>query len=151
MVDNVSVDVRSRIMAATKGRGNLSTEFALVRVFRRFGISGWRRHLPIPGRPDFAFRKQRLAIFVDGCFWHGCPKHCRMPQANTAYWHRKIARNVLRDKETRRLLKLAGWTIIRFWEHDMKNNPDACAQKIQKYLRSISQTRSLKPDRFRIP
>src|SRR5271156_4420512 len=78
MADNVSVEVRSRVMGATRARGNLSTELALARAFRLLGVSGWRRHLTIPGRPDFAFRQERLAIFADGCFWHGCPRHCRM-------------------------------------------------------------------------
>jgi DNA mismatch endonuclease (patch repair protein) len=145
MVDNLSVSVRSRVMAATKGRGNLSTEFALARAFRSLGISGWRRHLLLPGRPDFIFRTERLAIFVDGCFWHGCPKHCRMPQTHTDYWRRKIGGNILRDKKANHRLKADGWVILRFWEHELNTDPVACAKKIHRSLQSILRTRSSKP------
>jgi DNA mismatch endonuclease (patch repair protein) len=134
MTDNLTKEARSRVMAATKGRGNQSTELKLVLALRRLGIRGWRRHLRVPGRPDFAFRKHRLAIFVDGCFWHGCPAHCRMPQSNAAYWKRKIDGNILRDKELKRRLKLQGWRTLRFWEHELKANPLACARKIRDQL-----------------
>ncbi len=134
MTDNLTVATRSRVMAATKGRGNLSTEVPLARALRKLRITGWRRHASLPGRPDFAFRKQRLAIFVDGCFWHGCPEHCRIPQSHAAYWIDKIGKNVARDKELRRRLKLEGWTALRFWEHEIKSDPIACAQKIHAHF-----------------
>lgn len=91
---------RSRIMAAVKARGNKLTEARLVDLFRRHGMTGWRRHLPIKGKPDFTFVRQRVVIFVDGCFWHGCARHLRMPQSNQAYWEKKIFGNVIRDRIT---------------------------------------------------
>jgi DNA mismatch endonuclease (patch repair protein) len=121
MADSVTKEKRSQIMAAVRSKGNKATEMSLVRIFRRHGIKGWRRHLPLPGRPDFAFRQKRLAIFVDGCFWHGCPKHLRCPKGNRKYWRQKIERNRQRDLFVTRRLRRAGWRVLRVWEHDLKN------------------------------
>jgi DNA mismatch endonuclease (patch repair protein) len=77
---------RSQVMAAIRSRGNKGTELTLVAILRAAHVTGWRRHQPLPGRPDFVFRRARLAVFVDGCFWHGCPKHGRKPASNRGYW-----------------------------------------------------------------
>ena len=79
-------------MASVRGRGNKSTEEKLARLFRRVGIKGWRRHLRLPGTPDFSFPERRLVVFVDGCFWHGCPKHASFPATRRAFWLAKIRR-----------------------------------------------------------
>lgn len=107
-------------MAAVRSTGNKATETVLVDLFRKHRITGWRRHWPIRGRPDFAFPKQRVAVFVDGCFWHGCPKHVRMPASNQAYWFAKIARNRARDDGVTRELRSRGWSVLRIWEHELK-------------------------------
>lgn len=107
-------------MAAVRSRGNRGTELALVKLFRAARIKGWRRHAKIPGRPDFVFPKQRVAIFVDGCFWHGCKQHCRRPSSNTTYWEAKITRNMERDQITRAALRKQGWKVVRIWEHEFK-------------------------------
>jgi len=80
MADVFSKTKRSAVMAAIRSRGNKDTEMKLAAITRTHGITGWRRHLPLPGRPDFAFRKERVAVFVDGCFWHGCPLHGHKPR-----------------------------------------------------------------------
>ena len=117
-------------MAAVRSRGNKATELILVRLFREAGITGWRRHARILGRPDFVFAKERVAVFVDGCFWHGCKKHCRMPASNQKYWDAKIARNVKRDLETRRELRKRGWRVVRVWEHQLKARPRAVVRRV---------------------
>src|SRR5437868_5930905 len=117
-------------MRAVRARGNKATELVLVRLFRATGIKGWRRHADIPGRPDFIFPKQKIAIFVDGCFWHGCKKHCRMPSSNQTYWNKKIARNMERDRATQKTLNAAGWRVIRVWEHELKSSPARILKKI---------------------
>jgi len=89
-------------------------------LFRRYCIKGWRRHYPIPGRPDFVFAKARLAIFVDGCFWHGCPWHHRLPTSNVAFWRRKFEDNRSRDKKTGARLRQKNWKVIRIWEHSLR-------------------------------
>jgi DNA mismatch endonuclease (patch repair protein) len=78
-------------MAAVKGRENKLTEVRLIDLFRRNTMTGWRRHLPLRGKPDFTFARQRVVIFVDGCFWHGCARHLRLPQSNQAYWEKNCA------------------------------------------------------------
>src|SRR5438067_10405644 len=100
-------------MAAVKSKGNKLTEVRMVSLLRRHAIKGWRRHLPLPGNPDFTFRRQRVVIFVDGCFWHGCTKHLRMPKTNKAYWEKKISRNAIRDRITTKQLRATGWKVVR--------------------------------------
>src|SRR5258705_9037419 len=99
-------------MGAVRSRGNRETEVKMVSLLRSAGLTGWRRHQRIKGNPDFVFRRERIALFVDGCFWHGCGAHCRMPSSNRSYWQSKILRNALRDRETNRALKAAGWRVI---------------------------------------
>jgi DNA mismatch endonuclease (patch repair protein) len=106
-------------MARIRSHGNKDTELKLASILRASGITGWRRRHPIRGHPDFVFRRVRLAIFVDGCFWHGCPKHGRNPGSNRSYWLPKLRRNRQRDAAVSRALKKEGWTVIRLWEHDL--------------------------------
>jgi DNA mismatch endonuclease, patch repair protein len=100
-------------------------------MFRRHGFSGWRRHQPIFGRPDFIFRKARVAVFVDGCFWHGCPKHSNMPANNRAFWKRKLTANRVRDRLVSKMLRRQGWRVVRIWEHDL-SKPGRALRRIRK-------------------
>lgn len=135
MADVFTKKKRSQVMAAIRSTGNRATELRLAAIFRAHGITGWRRHQPLPGKPDFVFRRERLAVFVDGCFWHGCPQHLRMPRDNRHYWKRKIARNILRDRETTRRLKRAGWRVVRVWEHAI-HAPVPVVQRIKSALKT---------------
>lgn len=117
MADMFPKAKRSEIMAAVRSTNNKLTEIRLASIFRQHGIKGWRRHLPLLGKPDFAFPRQRVLIFVDGCFWHGCAKHLRMPQANRSYWEKKISRNIRDDRMTLELRK--GWEVLRVWELEL--------------------------------
>jgi len=108
-------------MAAIRSSGNKDTELRLASILREHGVTGWRRNQSLPGRPDFSFRPERLAVFVDGCFWHGCRFHCRMPKTRAVFWSAKITRNKTRDKLVRRLLQKRGWRVLRFWEHSLKD------------------------------
>jgi DNA mismatch endonuclease (patch repair protein) len=121
MADTLTKEKRSAVMAAIKSTGNRSTELKLVAIMRTYHITGWRRCQRIPGRPDFVFRAHRLAVFVDGCFWHGCPRHCRIPASASTYWQPKITRNKLRDRTVRRSLREQGWNVYRIWEHSLKD------------------------------
>ncbi len=107
-------------MSRVKGRGNVATEIRLISIFREHGIIGWRRHIDLFGNPDFVFPKLRLAIFVDGCFWHGCPLHGSIPESNCVFWQRKLERNKARDCLVNRTLKKRGWYILRFWQHELR-------------------------------
>jgi DNA mismatch endonuclease (patch repair protein) len=144
MSDVFSKAKRSQVMAAVRSRGNKHTEGALVAVFRQNGIKGWRRHLQLVGVPDFAFPKCRLAVFVDGCFWHGCPKHLRMPKSNRAYWRGKISRNMVRDQKTIKELRQAGWLVLRIWEHELRSEKRvlkrvlSALEKLKKHTRQAT-------------
>ena len=107
---------RARTMAAIRGRGNQTTELRLASALRFFGLSGWRRHLPLPGKPDFAWRKEKVAVFVDGCFWHGCPNCYRAPRHNAEFWKAKVEGNRRRDRRADRALRAMGWKVLRIWE-----------------------------------
>lgn len=132
---DVSPDKRSRIMAAVKSTGSKSTERRLRAALVKFRIRGWQINVShLPGKPDFLFSEQQIAVFVDGCFWHGCPKHYRRPSTSQTYWDAKVARNMARDKKNRARLRRAGWRVIRFWEHEIKDSPAACALKIKSML-----------------
>jgi DNA mismatch endonuclease (patch repair protein) len=125
---------RSEVMSRIRGRGNKATEIALARLLRLNKITGWRRHLPIVGKPDFTFRRNRLVIFVDGCFWHGCPKHSNTPSGNRAFWSRKLSANKKRDRFVTSTLRKDGWRVLRIWEHDLTKRPLACIRKIKSAL-----------------
>jgi DNA mismatch endonuclease (patch repair protein) len=116
---------RSEVMSRIRSRGNKATELALAKLLRRNKITGWRRNQKIFGKPDFMFRNARLAVFVDGCFWHGCPKHGTKPKGNAAFWRKKISRNQARDRLVTRTLRSANWRVLRIWEHELarKNEP----------------------------
>jgi DNA mismatch endonuclease (patch repair protein) len=169
MTDIFSKQKRSEVMSRIRGRGNRDTELALAKLLRANGITGWRRHVliratvesswlsvesrkrgrnPQPStinpqlavRPDFVFRKSRTAIFVDGCFWHGCPKHCKyakwltrsvtagnpaspkngLRRTGRAFWRRKLVGNKTRDRVVNRVLRRAGWRVLRIWEHELQ-------------------------------
>ncbi|MGI8735409.1 MAG: very short patch repair endonuclease [Pyrinomonadaceae bacterium] len=122
-------ELRSRIMRSNKSHGNFSTELTLLRLFRTHGISGWRRKISITGRPDFVFRKERLAVFIDGCYWHGC-KCRRLPKKNRFYWRQKFKANQEHDRSVTRELRSAGWTVIRLWEHELKKSPASAIRRI---------------------
>lgn len=119
MSDILTKSQRSALMAKVRGSGNASTELRLVAVFRALGVTGWRRKAPVLGKPDFVFPKLRIAIFVDGCFWHGCPIHATQPKQNAEFWREKIARNQARDRLVTRTLRARGWRVIRLWEHEL--------------------------------
>jgi len=126
-------ELRSRIMRSNKSHGNLSTELTLMRLLRSHGIVGWRRGIPIKGRPDFVFRKTHVAVFIDGCYWHGC-KCRRLPKTNRAFWEAKFASNRQRDKRITNELSEQGWTVVRIWEHQLKKNP---ATVINRIVRAV--------------
>jgi len=119
-------------MAAVKSRGNRSTEARMVRLLRESTLSGWRRHLPLPGTPDFCWPKQKLAVFVDGCFWHGCA-HCnKASKSNVDYWKAKVTANKRRDARVTAALRRRGWTVIRIWECRLAKDPGQCVARIKK-------------------
>jgi DNA mismatch endonuclease (patch repair protein) len=112
---------RSQVMAAIRSSGNQNTELKLVAVFKTYGITGWRRNQRVFGKPDFTFPNRKVAVLVDGCFWHGCRWHCRVPKSRRGFWTLKISRNKERDRKVNRMLRRQGWRVVRIWEHALRN------------------------------
>ena len=147
MSDRLTTAARSALMAKVRGSGNATTEGALAKVFRQEGYVGWRRQRTLRGRrrdgerwrvrPDFVFVAQRLAVFVDGCFWHGCPRHGTRPQGHRAFWLSKFRRNRERDRRNGRDLRAAGWRVARLWEHELKAKSRAAL--LRKLARLLAQ------------
>lgn len=121
-------------MSSIRARGNKQTEIAFASLLRNAALKGWRRHINLPGRPDFSFPATRVAIFVDGCFWHGCPRCYRRPQSNRKYWDFKIARNRQRDRQVTRALRGLGWRVIRIWGCSLRTSPSACINRVLRIL-----------------
>jgi len=107
---------RSQLMARITSFKNASTELKMVVLLRDHGLTGWRRHYPILGRPDFTWPAVRVALFVDGCFWHGCPRHYETPKSNIQFWRGKVMNNKRRDRKINEKLRQDGWTVLRVWE-----------------------------------
>ena len=126
---------RSEVMSRIRGKGNRATELAMMQLFRTQGITGWRRHYPITGKPDFAFPKQKLAVFVDGCFWHVCPKHATKPKGNRRFWAEKLEANKARDRKVNRELRVKGWKVLRIWEHDL--TPSKLMRAVPRILKRL--------------
>ncbi len=113
-----SPDVSARMSRqASKDTG---AELAVRRLLHAAGLR-YRVEYPVPGMPrrriDVAFPRAKVAVLIDGCFWHGCPQHATHPKANADWWRKKLDRNMARDRETSEHLNTAGWTVLRFWEH----------------------------------
>lgn len=119
---------------STARRRDTSPELALRRELHGLGLR-YRVTYPVPGQRrrtiDVAFTRAKVAVFVDGCFWHGCPEHGNQPRANSAWWQAKLAANQARDLDTDRLLSELGWTVIRVWEHE---EPRAAATMIRRLV-----------------
>jgi DNA mismatch endonuclease (patch repair protein) len=136
MADVFTQAKRSEVMSRIRASGNRDTELRMITLFRNHGITGWRRNIGLFGKPDFVFRRERIVVFVDGCFWHrheGC-KFAYTPKTRPKFWRQKFANNMARDKVVSRTLRKAGWKIVRVWECDL--SPKRCARSITK-LRKV--------------
>ena len=125
---------RSQNMSHIRSKANRTTEIRVVELFRKYGIKGWRRNSAIFGHPDFVFPAVRLAVFVDGCFWHGCSRCKFRPASNILYGNEKLSRNRKRDRLVNQTLKLRGWLVIRIWEHSL-NRPRRFLSRIAQEIR----------------
>lgn len=128
MTDVLSSSQRKYCMSRIQGK-NTKPELRLRKALWACGLR-YRLKNKRPGRPDLVFPGIKLAVFVDGCFWHSCPLHFKMPETNQTFWQEKISRNKLRDKEVNHLLKAEGWRALRFWEHEVKTDLSGCVERV---------------------
>lgn len=135
MADVFSKEDRSGIMRKVKSSGNQSTEMKLIQYFDAHHITGWRRHYNVKGHPDFVFMPLRIAIFVDGCFWHGHDCRNTHPADNAEYWEKKRQRNIDHDNAVKAMFEERGWTVIRIWECELrKKNAEILNEKLRGLL-----------------
>lgn len=130
---------RSEVMSLIRSHGNKATELRLIEILRAHRITGWRRKRKLLGKPDFVFRRQGVCVFVDGCFWHGCPKHGTRPKQNRKFWDAKIVRNKKRDRQVTRGLHETGWQVLRIWGHELTAKKEArlVARIRRKLLKTV--------------
>jgi DNA mismatch endonuclease (patch repair protein) len=136
MADIFTARRRSVIMGLVRSTGNASTELRLARLLRTARITGWRRASNLLGSPDFVWFQKRVAVFVDGCFWHGCPRHSHTPRSRVAYWAPKLARNKSRDRVVAQALRRQGWRVFRIWEHELARKYEA--RLLKKLIRALA-------------
>ncbi len=115
-------------------RRDTHPEVALRKALHARGLRFRKDYRPLPGRPDLAFTRARLAVFVDGCFWHSCPEHATRPKNNAGWWAAKLDANVARDRRQDQQLVDAGWTVVRVWEHEQVS---AAADRIEAMWRTL--------------
>lgn len=137
MPDTLSPSARSERMARVRGARNESTELRLMRLLRTAHIVGWRRGVAMIGKPDFVFRRKRVAVFVDGCFWHSCPRHARTPKSRREFWVPKLERNKARDRAVNRALRAAGWRVVRVWECALSEKRQAAT--LRRIVRALAR------------
>lgn len=137
MADVFDKETRSAVMSRVRSKGNKSTELRLIKIFNEWGIKGWRRNYPIKGRPDFVFTKKRIAVFVDGCFWHGHDCRNTRPKQNEDFWSTKREKNMARDKAVTEMFEKRNWMVLRIWECELKNkNLSELLTKLNRLLLS---------------
>ena len=135
MADKHSKIIRSKNMSAIKGKGNKSTELKFLKLLNDNKITGWLRHYKYaPGTPDFVFRKQKISVFIDGCYWHKCPDCFIIPKSNTEFWMKKINANVDRDKRNNVLSLKKKWKVFRVRECKLKNEPEHIIDELNNNL-----------------
>jgi DNA mismatch endonuclease, patch repair protein len=130
---------RSEIMSRVRSSGNLATELRMIQIFRSYRVTGWRRKALLFGKPDFVFPGARLALFIDGCFWHGCKKHGSVPGTNNLFWMKKLERNKRRDRIVNARLKSLGWFVLRLWQHELKD-PEKVVKRLSRHLSIITSS-----------
>lgn len=120
-------------MSRNKAR-DTKPEMLLRKIAWKQGLR-YRLNYKLEGKPDLVFVKYRLAVFVDGCFWHGCPEHYKSPKTRAEFWQEKIQRNRRRDRHVNRVLAMQGWHVLRFWEHSVRASPTSCVEIILEHIR----------------
>ena len=136
MADVFDKKTRSDIMSKVRSKGNKSTELRLIKLLKENGITRWRRNYPVDGHPDLVFMKQRIAIFIDGCFWHGHDCRNTRPSDNAEYWQKKRERNMKRDIKVTGLFEKRGWRVLRIWECELKKpNETTTIERVRNMLK----------------
>ncbi len=142
MPDTFSPEFRSEIMRRVRSK-DTALERKVRSALHRRGLR-FRLYPSLPGKPDIAFPGAQVVVFLDSCFWHGCPDHLRIPSSNVEYWNRKIQGNKVRDARTNAAYARTAWKALRFWEHELKDDLERCLRKIERTVQRRRVIRSPK-------
>jgi DNA mismatch endonuclease, patch repair protein len=146
MPDKFSSEVRSKIMSSIKSKGTkLETE--VMKTLWKRGLRFTRNDNEFYGKPDIVIERQKTVIFIDSCFWHGCPQHYKRPKSNQQYWDEKYRRNTARDQDVNEVYEYNKWHIMRVWEHDLKEDYDGTIDRIMEFVRSAKEEEKQKKDK----
>jgi DNA mismatch endonuclease (patch repair protein) len=137
MADVLTREQRKLNMSRIRAK-NTGPEVKLRKLLFADGIRGYRIHYNLPGKPDIVFIKKKIAIFIDGCFWHKCPDCFQEPETRKEFWMNKIQSNIERDKKVNEQLSDEGWTVIRIWEHEIRKEPEKSVKNIIRILEKTS-------------
>ena len=133
-IDKVSKEIRSKTMQAVKSK-HTKLENKVTKALWANGYRFRRNESSLMGKPDISIKKYKIVIFIDSCFWHGCPIHGRIPKSNIEFWTEKIQRNIQRDRQVTEYYRLSGWFILRLWEHEISDNLDLVIEKIVMHIK----------------
>nr|VFK20717.1 MAG: T/G mismatch-specific endonuclease [Candidatus Kentron sp. LPFa] len=136
MVDHLTPEQRRLCMSRVRGCNTKPKPEILLRKALWARGARYRLHVKLPGKPDLVFSGKRVAVFVDGCFWHGCSIHGGIPATNREFWEKKLGDNVARDRRTDAKLAEMGWRVLRVWAHEIKQNREAAADRIMAVIRA---------------
>ncbi|HBF38234.1 MAG TPA: very short patch repair endonuclease [Firmicutes bacterium] len=134
-MDNVSSEVRKRTMQSVKSY-NTKLENKVMKALWSKNIRYRKNVNDLVGHPDISIKNKKIVVFIDSCFWHGCPEHCRMPHTNEIYWNKKIGNNKTRDQSVNKYYADKGWTYVRVWEHELRDNFDLTVMKLAEIIKN---------------
>ncbi|CAM4519412.1 very short patch repair endonuclease [Paenibacillus macerans] len=143
MTDKLSKEKRSELMRAVKSKKSLIENSVTHELWKK-GIRFRRNVSELKGKPDIAIKKDKIVIFIDSCFWHMCPVHCKIPKSNVEFWMEKLIRNRERDLITTQFYKENNWSILRVWEHELRDDFEACINTIYEFIMEAKKNPELK-------
>ncbi|MEC1258947.1 very short patch repair endonuclease [Bacillus swezeyi] len=139
-MDNVNNEKRSATMRAVKSKDSKIELMVRKELWKR-GLRFRVNTRTLFGKPDISIKKLKLVVFIDSCFWHGCPDHKRIPKSNIVFWKNKIERNIERDRIVTEFYRNKGWNIIRIWEHSLREDFEGTVNKIYKKIMKLKNER----------
>lgn len=134
-MDNVASEVRERTMRSVKSQ-NTKLENKVRKALWSKNIRYRKNVKDLVGHPDISIKNKKIVVFIDSCFWHGCLEHCRMPHSNESYWNKKIGNNKARDQSVNKYYADKGWTCVRVWEHELRDNFDLTVTRIAEIIKN---------------
>lgn len=141
MADTLSKEARSRNMSAIRAT-HTQLENRIAKELWNRGYRFRRNVRNLYGRPDLAMKKWKIAVFIDSCFWHGCNEHARVPSTNQEYWQKKMKRNKERDQVVTKYYQDAGWTVLRYWEHEIKKDSEKVIEEIGEHVQRSKSSKN---------